>query len=206
MKYFIAIDTYNHISRYWFGLKKRNKPTEVRPVTISIVSAGGDIFTTQFRVNLKDDTKWDGCYLSNPKSAKEALKSLGDWYYQREKNSVHASEIYTSSLEFKLVAAVLSDVRIKDAVCDMELYSFEAFLIKLCAYIEEAEFGHDNPNYPNAINLLPGENMSIIQKTDMLEEHKLWQHTAPGDLSLERARKTRNNYLLIEGILDKYKK
>lgn len=204
MTYFISIDTYKHEPRF-LGIKKWWKEPELRPVTLSIVSAGGETFSVQFKATLKDDPDWDGISIPAPDYDEKLHEHIAVGKAKEFMKGYVLSDTFIAD-----TPDMLSEINWRWSGKNHTLLSFfnsfDEFVTESAASIPDAEFAHENLSYPTAMNLLPGEFIPLETKIAMLHEHDDWVSIAPGALSLERARATRNNYLLLKRIVDSHKK
>ncbi len=180
---------------------------------MSVISAGGDTLSLRFKSALRDDFEWNGVTVNAPDyegplpeaaGALWCMSSLG-LLGEKKHDTYISDDPYVVSSMGRRWCTLLREL---DGPSSMwrEVQRIGSEVVLLAMSVPDMEFDHSNKNYPNAINLLPDQKMPLDIKIDLLQEHVEWQHTAPGDLSLERCRKMRSNYLLLKRIVDSHKK
>lgn len=205
MNFFIAIDTYSHAPRNFFGFKKKNRKSEERIAAIAIFSESGGSYVAQFEeAKIKDDPSWNG-KLINPadygygKSTYRIIREAAD-FMDLLMNSDEDHEMFTDKNIDNVsdyVYNIMYDIQRSTQNVSEEYVPFTKYEASIVNLLSDETFTGSLDSYALYINKRPGEKYTPEQKMELYRSHIRFPRIVAADLSRERAHKMLEQYNLL---------
>lgn len=193
---FVAMDTYMHTPRNFFGVKKHKAPKEVRPLSVAIGSMDEPyLFSSIVKgAKMHEDPVWHTRYaVSRRELVKKPRELVSDIMYAPGMVGHDLVVDYSSIHTIRKFISRHPSANLCSFVLFDELLRRKLASIPTSHFIEKME----GDTYQLLINVEEGQSLMPFQKQDIFQSHRQFQQIADGDSSIQKIEKMKQSFRLL---------